>query len=448
MTYHIFFHRIDADGWCSGALLRKVAGNSGKANSFKMHGIDYGDEFDFSIINKEDKIMIGDFSFTLDQWKTLKKMEIPFENIIWFDHHDRNYNKLFTEMPELKEISGVRDNNHAACMLIYLNTNLHSTYGVSTTVKHISKWDTWKHNNDPTILNFTAGLLMYETDPATEEGYEFWHKVFFNYDGEFCKEVTAAGRKVNGIRKAFYVTDRLRGNTICYYIKDEEYKVYIVNYSYTSSCLFGDAILNEHDACISWRFEPETGKIKGDVRSAEVKEKAYPIAFDCGGGGHPNASGFRMDIKPFMKKFINVKDYETQIAYRNEKKQLKKLLIEDFKTTVNEKDYRLYKKYLKNRMNILLDIFYKGNRWFTIEDFILTSTYIKGISDYNVAKKTKKLITKWIHKSSSFEKNIKIWDEDLGSYVTYDKQSHGKLKKIDEDEIKYWFQLKKSKDNA
>jgi len=320
MTHHIFYHRIDADGWLSGALLRTLTVRDGETAITVMRGADYHDTFDFSDIKKEDSVLIGDFTFSTEDWKKLLKT-IPADNILWYDHHIKNYEKVYEEVPETKDLKGLRDNSHAACRLIFEHNNLQDVYGegAAKVVNQVSAWDTWQHNEDPDILNFTAGLLLYNTDPATNEGYDFWDKCVFNYREDFCNKITEDGTKVKAVYQSQYENERKAGTTINVNLKDTLYKLFIVNSSFSNSYMFGAEILNSHDACLAWRYTLESDDVKCSARS--VTGKANAVAAFCGGGGHADASGFHLPLAKFVEIFFEgTEEYKSELSNYCKKK--------------------------------------------------------------------------------------------------------------------------------
>ena len=81
------FYHNDMDGICSGAIVNKflteIQGN--KTDPCKFIMINYKDEFPFDTIQKDESIVIVDFS--LQKPGEFEKLLEITPNVVWIDHH-------------------------------------------------------------------------------------------------------------------------------------------------------------------------------------------------------------------------------------------------------------------------------------------------------------------------------------------------------------------------
>ena len=112
MKNWVLFHRADLDGRASGAIMKRFLEDENE--KFELVGLDYGDEFDESVIKKGDKVFMVDFTLQpFDRIKDLKERA----DIIVYDHHKSAEDPL-KEM----EIAGeYGEGKKAGCEIVWEN---------------------------------------------------------------------------------------------------------------------------------------------------------------------------------------------------------------------------------------------------------------------------------------------------------------------------------------
>lgn len=152
-----FYHGVDHDGHCSGALVKI------KYPDVKLHSINYSLKEEQKYLEEktrnEDTVIICDFSFSVAGMKYLS--ERFGEKLIWLDHHKSAIENI--KEADLK-IHGIRDNAFAACELTW---RYFYNGEMPAVVKYLGRYDVWDHS-DPKALVFHYGLSQYDTDPLKD----------------------------------------------------------------------------------------------------------------------------------------------------------------------------------------------------------------------------------------------------------------------------------------
>ena len=281
MSIKCFYHRADLDGQCSGAIVK---------HTFKdaiLYPIDYGIPLDKSIINKEDLIIIVDFSFDVN---TMDWINQNSEQLIWIDHH-----KTAIEKCSHLTIFGIRDDKFAACELTW--KYFHHGLKIPKCVYLLGRYDVWDHT-DPDVLPFQYGMKLKGWEPEDKN----WNKLLFSdHSIEYTNHIRNAGEVI-------YEYETIMNEKICkqlsFNITFEGLRFLTIN-RYPVNLKFFEKIFdpNIHDACMAfcktsegfWRISMYTPK---DI-DLSVIAKQY------GGGGHKQACGFEISDPQLFIQIIS-----------------------------------------------------------------------------------------------------------------------------------------------
>jgi len=282
MAKKCFYHSADLDGHCSGALVKMAYPGCA------MFGIDYGEEFPWDKIDKDDEVYMVDFS--LQPFKLMEKLNKAC-NLIWIDHH---ISAIKEERKSKSVIEGLRRDGIGACQLTweYVTKGKSSTEVIPTFIKLLAQYDVWDHSN-PQTLPFQYGMRL--QDDTTPTNTDFWYELF---DVEFVNRLTKDGglilqyakKKNESYVKACSFTTNLDGLTCL-----------ACNLMLTDSKLF-DSIWNpkKYDAMLTfgWKKNIWTVSLYTDKEGVDVSK----VAKARGGGGHKGAAGFQCEELPFDLK--------------------------------------------------------------------------------------------------------------------------------------------------
>lgn len=278
-----YFHNDDMDGWASAAIVLKKHPNA------KFIGYNYEKTVPhIGIIVGYDIVYMVDCSCSLDDMKFLKENNKKF---VWIDHHAK---KVWEVIKEL-DIDGLRDtgNNHSACVLTW--KYLYPNRKIPSILKHIEDMDIWKWK-----LKYTDEINL---------------ALFIDYKGNLDKISTllreSKSRHTNLIKSGTYYK-KVRENQVNFLVSNTTkskmfgYNCGIVN-SPIHTSFVGHSILDTYkdvDIAVIW-YERDSN-IVVSLRSRDAINVA-DIAGLYGGGGHKNASGFRIhnvDVKHILGGII------------------------------------------------------------------------------------------------------------------------------------------------
>lgn len=126
----IIYHKADLDGYFSGALVKSIYKDE------EMYGIDYNETIEDSVLDKEGIIYLVDFSLPVHQ------MQKYVGKMVWIDHHRTAIND--SKKYGYDDILGVRDENYAACELVYAYLYKQSSVfplEEPAIIKYVGNWD-------------------------------------------------------------------------------------------------------------------------------------------------------------------------------------------------------------------------------------------------------------------------------------------------------------------
>lgn len=273
-----FYHRIDLDGHCSGAIIKK------KFSNVKLIGIDYNDIFPWEEIDKDCTIYMVDFSLSSPEDMISLYNSC---NFIWIDHHESAL-KQSKEYGYDKYIDGIRSLDKAGCELTW-------EYCFSKKIPlHVwlaGRYDVWQHHEDERILPYQAGSKLYKTFPNNDS---FWKPLWDN-DTSFLNNIIAEGQTV-------LKYESIMNHRICksqsYTIKFHGIRFLAINRSFINSKFF-DTIYDPslHDAVMSYSYLHKNNVWRVSIYTSKTDEIDLSIlAKQYGGGGHKGAAGFLLNV--------------------------------------------------------------------------------------------------------------------------------------------------------
>lgn len=306
----IFYHD-DLDGRCAATIAHDLQwGAELGTRAFPMN---YGIDFPFDIIDKDEKVYILDFSI---EPSDMKKLLTITERVVWIDHHktaiERYADFLWVDsgMAERTgsevDISGVRATWGAGCELTYAYLYAHSKHvpvhiAISRTpeyVQLIGDRDTWTFKHGDKTRHFFAGMQSYDTKPSSWVWQALANDADGN-DGDLVSDVVADGAVIQRYKNQTQQESiREKG----FWIDFHGHKSYAVNGGRGSEPF--EAVVPEAEIWIAFSYMPGgywTVSLYSD--KIDVSEIAKQYEYDGKrGGGHPGASGFQCDYPPFLNK--------------------------------------------------------------------------------------------------------------------------------------------------
>ena len=127
-----FYHDSDLDGRCSGAIIKY------EYTDCEMIGINYGNEFPWDIIEKDETVFMVDFC--LQPFGAMDRLALNC-NLVWIDHHKSAIEEYGTH----RSIDGLRKIGIGACALVW--EFLYPQRSIPYGIQMLAEYDVWNHKN-------------------------------------------------------------------------------------------------------------------------------------------------------------------------------------------------------------------------------------------------------------------------------------------------------------
>ncbi len=283
-----FYHSADLDGLCSGAIVKYFNPEC------ELFPINYGEEFPWSVIEKDEKVFMVDFC--LQPFEDMLRLSV-LSNLTWVDHHK-------TAIDQAKEVDfpvfKLLDTTQAACELTWQLFSTKSETPLVVTM--LGRYDIWDHGFDYKILPFQYGMRRKFLDP--QHTMHKW-KVLFEtpyLDESVVKEgllILAYEEEVNSRYCKLYAFETTLNHRPSPQTERTFLQVIALNQGQAGSLVFKSVYNSEkHDLMLSFVLLP-VGLWTVSLYSDKEEIDCGEIAKSYGGGGHKGAAGFQCDILPF-----------------------------------------------------------------------------------------------------------------------------------------------------
>lgn len=287
------YHDGDADGHCSGAIMRFYHQLMG--TEVRLEPLEYGQEFDLSQISPADTVYLADFS--LQPLERMLELAAACQ-LVWIDHHQSALD-FAAEHQELQGARGLRRIGSSAAELAW--EYFYSADSMPEAVRLIGRFDVWDES-DPElwrkkIMPFQFGLRSLETDPREAE--PLWDPLLRG-DAGVVERIRADGVPIVRFTEK---TNRERAVAHSYETMFEGFRAIALNSFRANSQAF-DAVWDplRHDMMISYGHDGDRWTVSLYTKRDDVDCAA--IATKRGGGGHKQASGFITEELPFKPEVL------------------------------------------------------------------------------------------------------------------------------------------------
>lgn len=264
-----FYHNADFDGKCSAAIVRY-------ANpSTELIGINYGDEFPWEIIQKDERVYMVDFS--LQPFSDMVRLN-EMCDLFWIDHHKT---AIDDEKKSGVKIDGLRRIGIGACALVW--EFLFNTF-IPDGVRLLAEYDVWNHTN-PETLPFQYGLRLANPEPNDD----VWFDLFDNYPS--ISMVINTGKTIIEYETS---QNKIQASVKSFDLEFDGLKFIAMNHGPANSQVFSSVWDPEkYDAMMLFYIRRGIWKVSlyTEKEGVDVSE----VAKRWGGGGHKQAAGFQVD---------------------------------------------------------------------------------------------------------------------------------------------------------
>lgn len=306
------FYHVDQDGIVSGFYVRKACEQRGLAfEPEDFRKINYGMKFPFHDIEQDEFVFIVDYSIEPEEmWQLLSITK----NVFWIDHHQSTIEAYEDFKCDVKGIritgEGISGANLTWLYFKYIcdedweQIERTDEKYVMSLLREFSK-------NTPQLAKYTALWDTFSWSKKSEEYIKAFHYAFESYDFDALSPLLNTLNGDEGIYEAVkFIDDMIKdGLSIIEYLAAnaeqylraygfettfERYKVYAINRALINSDFFESIDGSKYDMFIGFSFNGSMWEYQ--LRSAEQdKVNVYELAVKYGGGGHPNAAGFRSE---------------------------------------------------------------------------------------------------------------------------------------------------------
>lgn len=306
------FYHTDQDGIVSGFYVRKACEQRGLAfEPEDFRKINYGMKFPFHDIKQDEFVFIVDYSIEPEEmWQLLSITK----NVFWIDHHQSTIEAYEDFKCDVKGIritgEGISGANLTWLYFKYIcdedweQIERTDEKYVTSLLREFSK-------NTPQLAKYTALWDTFSWSKKSEEYVKAFHYAFESYDFDVMNYLLDKLNGDMGLCEAERLTDYMiedglgikdyLSSTAKQYLRAygfettfEGYKVYAINRALINSDFFESIDASKYDMFIGFSFDGSMWEYQ--LRSAEQdKVNVYELAVKYGGGGHPNAAGFRSE---------------------------------------------------------------------------------------------------------------------------------------------------------
>jgi len=280
------YHVKDLDGRCSGAIVKK------NIPDCEMIGMNYGEPFPWDKFEKDDEVIMVDFSLPIEDMIRLNGIARRF---LWIDHHKtaiKEYEKNKERIRANGIFTSYTSEEQSACELawnyFFFDTKLN--WETPLAVTYLGRWDVWDHSWDVDVAPFQMGMLSYDTSVESD----IWNNVL-NTDDGFIDITVEIGKRIQK-----YVDNMHKWNMkLSFPVEFEGIRFICINNAISGSPQF-DSVwdANKYDAVMVYHFQPNK-KWAFHLYTSKEGIDLSKIAVKYGGGGHSGACGFQLDKVPF-----------------------------------------------------------------------------------------------------------------------------------------------------
>jgi oligoribonuclease NrnB/cAMP/cGMP phosphodiesterase (DHH superfamily) len=292
-----FYHSVDLDGHCSGAIFKRVFSKmwEREGHQLKLIPYTYHSEIHMSEVQDADVYFIDCSPQPIEE--ILPALILATRSVTIIDHHKSLLeNATFLDAVAHGRIKMYGRIGLGACALAWEYWASVLGTAMPTSVRWLAEYDAWVNQDKTTwdlmIMPFQYGMRLYQTDPRKSENDKFWLNLFDN--ALPVETILLEGKAV-----LKYEQNRLSrlAKSASFECMLGDYRVLAINScsksSMTLETLYDPA---KHDVMCVYNQYPEEGRLITLISFYTTKEgiDCSAIAKTYGGGGHVGAAGCRV----------------------------------------------------------------------------------------------------------------------------------------------------------
>ena len=287
----IIYHKADLDGYFSGALVKSIYKGE------TLYGLDYNDTIDDNVLDNEGILYVVDFSLPIRQ------MQKYAGKMVWIDHHRTAIED--SKKYGYSDILGIRDENYAACELVY--NYLYKQFNTvplqePAIIKYVGNWD----------IHRQLGYNEWHATEVVQQGLKYRYFSLHNGIEPLVQELNwLLSMSDTGVKNSYIYSD---GDLLWWHQHAQNEALVKSAFEIKVDDKPAMAIIGGVGSSVfdSVKDREQLWVVFNSVTPEKVKMSVYKdptvfTDFNCGdylkehykGGGHPSAAGTYIDFDTF-----------------------------------------------------------------------------------------------------------------------------------------------------
>ena len=289
----VLYHFNCRDGICSLWCYYHYS----KQSTFEKIGLNAGkdpniNDYDFS----GKRILFADVCPSIEFIKRVSKIA---KYIVIIDHHDTNQRKM-SELDDIDNLETIFDMKLSACMLTW-NYFFPNTI-MPWFIEHVGARDIWQEFKDNLEIIKAIDFMELITDDNLANITKL-----LKYKKKDKMKLIETGSMVIRIMDKTMKDESMKAYEAIMTVGNKRYNVIVGTITSEMVSDYGNYLCNnmKPDFVVIWFYDPKNNSFYISLRGHDSSPNLAMIAETFGGGGHPKASGFKLNNNMKLKDIIS-----------------------------------------------------------------------------------------------------------------------------------------------
>ena len=296
----IILHHNDLDGCCAGAIAYHTISRAHPDMEVIIRSVDYKDTYPLDLINPGDKVYMLDFTPKPPDFMQVLDI-VGIDNVVWLDHHKTNIDRIIPVLErspfDESKIQGKRSDTFPSAAQLAWEWFQESPPG--RLVRLVDQWDTWTHDDHPSILDCVWGAKLMGMDVSAKD--PMWMGMFdFKQEGAVLDILTKQGAPARKF-EAKQAKTRMDHHGFDVQVPNQQseyWKGRAINCGLINSFAFESCKDQGYDVWVSFYFDGNQYTVSLYKADSDKTLQLGAYAAKMGGGGHDGAAGFQCQALP------------------------------------------------------------------------------------------------------------------------------------------------------
>lgn len=297
----IILHHNDLDGCCAGAIAFHTISGTHPDMEVITRSVDYKDPYPLDLIESGDKVYMLDFTpKPVDFMQVLDIVGIG--HVVWLDHHKTNIDRVIPVLErspfDESKIQGKRSDTFPSAAQLTWEWFQDAPPG--RLVRLVDQWDTWTHNDHPSILDLVWGAKLMGMDSSAKE--PLWYCMMEDHmqEAKILDILTRQGSSARRFDKKQAKT-RMDHYGFDVRVPNQQSKYWrgrAINCGLVNSFAFESCNEQDYDVWVAFCFDGNQYSVSLYKVDSDKTLQLGAYAAKLGGGGHDGAAGFQCKELP------------------------------------------------------------------------------------------------------------------------------------------------------